>query len=250
MALLIYTHVSAGKRRTRVRLLAALLVALVMSSLGTRASTAVAPIPAISRPAAQREYQVKAVFLLNFARFVDWPADAFASETAPLELGVLGQDPFGGYLDDAIRGENVNRRPIVVRRFQHLEDITTCHVLFIARSEASRLEQVLAALDGRGILTVSDAAGFADKGGMIGFVKHNEKVRLQINLDAARDSRLTISAKLLRPSEIVGNWKRRQLLLHDRANFPWGSEAGRLGADPSSQYAVRPTFPTGPRAVA
>ncbi len=240
MALL--TSTTRRNRSACLRQFAAALVALTLYSLlATGASGATATSAGLT--SAQREYQIKAVFLLNFARFVDWPATAFATDTAPLELGVLGDDPFGSYLDDAVRGETINRRPIIVRRFRRAADMAHCHVLFICRSEAARLEQILTSLDGRGILTVSDANGFADKGGMIGFVKHDEKVRLQINLDAAKDSNLTISAKLLRPSEIVGNWKRRQLRLQDRSNRPWGSEAGSLGADPASRYAVQPARP-------
>jgi hypothetical protein len=208
----------------------ALLIATV-----TVESAAASDASSTSAATVDREYQIKAVFLLNFARFVAWPREAFASDTAPLQLGVLGHDPFGTYLDDAVRGETVNHRPITVRRFERLEDVTNCHVLFIGRSETANLDRILERLNGRKILTVGDSDNFAELGGIIGFVKQNEKVRLQINLDAAKSSELTISAKLLRPSEIVGSWKKRQLRLrhHSRQN-----EAAGGALEPVTDYAV------------
>ncbi|HEV2827917.1 MAG TPA: YfiR family protein [Pyrinomonadaceae bacterium] len=153
-------------------------------------------VPVQSVPAA--EYQVKAVFLFNFARFVDWPASAFPQSQTPLVIGVLGQDPFGSYLDDTVRGEKVNNRPLTVRRYRRLEEIQTCHVLFISRSEAERMDQILASLKYRKILTVADAEGLAGPRVMIQFVTQQNKIRLRINAEAARAANLTISSKLLR----------------------------------------------------
>jgi hypothetical protein len=154
-------------------------------------------------PAAVQEYQIKAVFLYNFVRFVDWPTRTFAAAHTPLVIGVLGADPFGGALDDAVRGESVNGHPLAVQRFRRVEDVVDCAMLFISRSEAGRLESILVALRHRSILTVSDAENFARRGGMIRFVNENNKVRLRINVGAAREAGLTISSKLLRPAEIV-----------------------------------------------
>jgi len=148
------------------------------------------------------EYQVKAVFLFNFAQFVDWPADAFPESDTPLVIGVLGDDPFGSVLDQTVRGEHVGGRPFQVRRYQRVDEIKTCHILFVGRSEESRPEGLLAALKNRPILTVSDADGFAERGGMIRFVTDRKRIRLQINLAAAEAARLTISSKLLRVAEI------------------------------------------------
>lgn len=150
-----------------------------------------------------KEYQVKAVFLFNFAQFVDWPQEAFPSLDSPLVIGILGDDPFGPYLDEAIKGERVNNRPMIVRRYQRVEDIKVCHILFISRSEGSRMEKVLQQLKGRSILTVGDTDGFSEIGGIIRFAVESSKVRLKINLRAAKDAHLTISSKLLRPAEIV-----------------------------------------------
>ncbi len=149
------------------------------------------------------EYRLKAVFLFNFAQFVEWPASAFPEPDSPLVIGVLGEDPFGASLDETVRGETVNDRPLTVRRFRRVEEIGGCHILFVSRPEQGRLGEILDSLKGRSVLTVSDANGFATRGGMIGFVTEENHIRLRVNLEAARAANLTISSKLLRPAQIV-----------------------------------------------
>jgi hypothetical protein len=149
------------------------------------------------------EYQVKAVFLFNFAQFVDWPPEALADSQAPLVIGVLGDDPFGDLLDATVRGEYRAARSFVVRRYQRVEDVKSCDILFISRPDADRLEAVLAGLKNRPILTASDAEGFAEHGGMIGFVNDRNRIRLKVNLAVAQAAHLTISSKLLRVAEII-----------------------------------------------
>ena len=156
-----------------------------------------------AQAAAPREYQLKAVFLFNFAQFVEWPPQAFADAEAPLVIGVLGKDPFGAYLDETVRGERVNNRSLVVQRYGRVEDIDTCHILFISRSEGDRLEQILARLRGRSILTVSDGEDAALRGVMIRMIMVENKIRLRVNLEEAQAANLKISSKLLRPAEIV-----------------------------------------------
>lgn len=153
------------------------------------------------------EYQLKAVFLFNFAQFVEWPPEAFPEAETPLIIGVLGEDPFGAYLDETVRGEKVNGRLLAVQRYRRVEEIKTCHLLFISRSEANRVEQIVAGLKDRNILTVADAEGFARRRVMIRFVTEKNKIRLRINLEAAKAANLTISSKLLRPAEIVAPGK-------------------------------------------
>jgi YfiR/HmsC-like len=151
--------------------------------------------PALAAPTAQ---QVEAVFLYYFTQFVDWPPGAFAGGQAPIVIGVLGEDPFDGALDQAVAGERVNGRPIVVRRLQDIAGAAGCHILYISSSEASRLPQILSALKGRSVLTVSDIDHFARSGGMIRFVLIDQHVRLRVNAPAARAAGLTLSSKLLR----------------------------------------------------
>ncbi len=153
--------------------------------------------------APSREYQVKAVFLFNFAQFVEWPPAAFPEESAPLAICILGDDPFGSYLDDVVRGEQVNSRRLTVQRFRAAEDVKGCQVLFVSRSESKNLERTLVSLKGMDALTVSDANDFAERGGMIQLETENGKIRLKINVNAAKASSLTISSKLLRSAEIV-----------------------------------------------
>ena len=157
--------------------------------------------------AQSKEYQIKAVFLFNFAQFVDWPTNAFLENQAPLVIGILGEDPFGSYLDETVRGEKVNNRSLVIQRYRSVDQIKSCHILFISRSESARQEEILNALKGRNILTVGDYDGFAQRGGMIRFVTDKNKVRLKIGLEAAKAAKLTISSKLLRPAEIVAPGK-------------------------------------------
>ena len=117
-------------------------------------------------------------------------------------IGVLGEDPFGAYLDETVRGERVGKRPLAIARYARVEDVDACQVLFVSRSETARLEQILAQLRGRSILTVGDTEGFVHRGGMVGFVLQGGRVRLRIDADAARAADLSISSKLLRVAEL------------------------------------------------
>lgn len=156
-----------------------------------------------SGAAAPTEYEVKAAFLFNFSQFVEWPAAAFADERAALVIGVLGKDPFGASLDEIVRGEVVRGRPLLVQRYQRVEDIEDCHILFIDRSERERLRHILLALAGRPVLTVGDFAGFAQSGGAIRLATVGRRIQLRVNLQAAQAANLTISSKLLRRAHIV-----------------------------------------------
>jgi hypothetical protein len=151
------------------------------------------------------EYQVKAVFLFNFSQFVSWPAGAFGRGDSPIVIAVLGRDPFGADLDAVVSGEHVGERALVVRRYQDVSEIKDCHILFIDRSEAPRLREIVQALRGRSILTVSDIDDGTRSGVMIDLVKDSGRIRLKINVAAAREGGLTLSSKLLRPAEIVGS---------------------------------------------
>jgi len=148
------------------------------------------------------EYQVKAVFLYNFTQFVDWPQDAFESPEAPLVIGVVGGDPFGVYLSDAIISENAGTHPIIVRYFHDKDNIPDCHVLYINTKSPERVKSILHEISGRSILSVNELPGFTRWGGTVRFFNENNRIRLQVNVNAAKAARLTISSKLLNVAQI------------------------------------------------
>ena len=156
------------------------------------------------RAQAFKEYDVKAAFLYHLAQFVEWPPDAFPAEEDPLVIGVLGADPFGKALDEIVHDEVVKNRKLIVQRYRSMEEIKVCHILFISQSEGGRLDQVFSSLKGRKILTVGDTEGFAQRGGIVRFLTEKNKVRLRINIEAAKAASLTISSKLLRAADLVG----------------------------------------------
>lgn len=148
------------------------------------------------------EHKVKAVFLYNFAQFVDWPAADFAGPDSAIVIGVLGKDPFGTFLEETVKDELVKGHPIAIQRFNSVREIKQCHILFV-NVTGTRLGNTLAALKGKNILTVGDAGNFTKVGGMIRFKNQDNKIRLQINLNQVKQTDIVISSKLLRLSEIV-----------------------------------------------
>ncbi|MEO6994540.1 MAG: YfiR family protein [Lacunisphaera sp.] len=189
-------------------------------------------MPAFGASKEGAEYEVKAVFLLNFTRFVEWPADE-AKATQPFVIAVLGEDPFGSQLNEAVRGEKFGNRPIEIKRIATAEDAASCGALFIARSEEPHLKNILRKFAGRPILTVSDIPDFAESGGMVEFVTEDSKIHFHINIDAAKAANLAVSAKLLRPAVIV---KTRKTSLNNPATtlFP-SSLLVDKGLGPSNQ---------------
>ncbi len=157
------------------------------------------------RAQAFKEYDLKATFLYHLARFVDWPPEAFPTEETPLVIGILGTDPFGKVLDEIVENEVVKNRKLTIQRYHSMEEVKNCHILFISQSESGRLDQIFSGLKERKILTVGDTEGFALRGGMVRFLTEKNKIRLRINIDAAKAASLTISSKLLRAAELVGS---------------------------------------------
>jgi hypothetical protein len=150
------------------------------------------------------EYELKAAFLFNFTRFVEWPAEAFASASAPITIGILGDDPFGSSLDDMIANELVHGRKLTVRRYASVEELEPCQILFVCPGELEHWEAIASKLGKRAILTVGDGSGFTARSGMIGFEMVNHHLRLRVNLAATRAAKLVISSQLLRQAKIVG----------------------------------------------
>ncbi|MBC8094664.1 MAG: YfiR family protein [Akkermansiaceae bacterium] len=150
-----------------------------------------------------REYQLKAVFLFNFAQFTHWPTNAFTNGESPIVIGVLGIDPFGDVLEETVRDETVNGRKLVIERYRRLEEIQSCHILFISQSETRRLDRILESLRGKPVLTVGDIDPAFGQHLAIRFLPENNRLRIRINIDSVSDAGLTISSKLLRAAEII-----------------------------------------------
>lgn len=142
------------------------------------------------------EYDVKAAFLYNFGKFVEWPDGAFASANAPLLIGIYGDNPFGSHLADVVRGRTINGHPVVAREVS-FNELKSCQILFICRSEQKNIKKILAALDGAGVLTVTEEMDLEQSGVMIDFVVANDRIRFEINNTAAEKVGLKISSKLL-----------------------------------------------------
>jgi YfiR/HmsC-like len=144
------------------------------------------------------EYQVKAAFLYNFGKFVSWPPRDFASKTAPLVIGVLGDNPFHDDLEHMIAGKNIGGHPVVFQAITTLTNANKCHILFISVSAQKDTPDIFAALHGANVLTVTEnMAHFAGSGFVINFVMEQDKIRFEINDTAATQAGLTISSKLM-----------------------------------------------------
>jgi hypothetical protein len=150
-----------------------------------------------------REYQLKAAFLFNFSQFAEWPGHTFSGSNAPIVIGILGEDPFGNYIDEIVKGEEVQGRPLIIQRYHSIEEIKTCHILFIRPHKTIKQESILSGLKGRSILLVGEDSDFIKEGGMIRFSMVDNKIHFQINPEAAKGVGITISSKLLRLAEIV-----------------------------------------------
>jgi hypothetical protein len=143
------------------------------------------------------EYRVKAAFLYNFAKFVQWPPESFESPTVPFAICVLGRDPFGRSLDDTVAGRTIEGRSFVVRHIASVKQVAGCHVLFIGAAESKRVLPMLAEIRTMGVLTVGESDGAAPEGAIISFRLEAGKVRFAIDTANADRAKLRISSKLL-----------------------------------------------------
>lgn len=154
-------------------------------------------IRAADAPVVAAEHQIKAAYLFNFAKFVEWPSQAFASPRSPLVIGLVGEHPLESTLPQLLHGEQIRNRPLLFKRLASDEPPGSCHILFFSNAEAGQTPTLLAELKNTPVLTVGESEAFARAGGMINFVKQNRNVRFEVNLDAARQADLGISSKLL-----------------------------------------------------
>jgi len=143
------------------------------------------------------EYQKKARFLFSFAEFVEWPAHKFTQPDSPLIIGIVGADPFGGLLEEAVQDRTIRNHTVTVRHVENVQELRKCHMIFVARSESARVKSILDEVRGDNVLTVTEMDRFANRGGIINFVMVNNDVRFQINDAAAKHAGLKVSSKLL-----------------------------------------------------
>jgi hypothetical protein len=164
---------------------------------------------ALARPASltagnalQREYEIKAAYLYNFLNYIEWPENTFPAAGGTITIGIVGEDPFGSALD-ALNGKQVKGRTVALKHVTDMNDFGQCQILFISSSEKQRLPELLEKLKDSRVLTVSEIDGFAEHGGIINFISEHNKVRFEINLDAARRLGLNISSELLKLAKLV-----------------------------------------------
>ena len=156
-----------------------------------------APVRAGSGQPASLEYPIKATYLYKFAPFVTWPEAAFDSPGSPFVLCIVGEDPFGSLLDQAVAGQRVGQHPIVVRRLQKVDRGANCHILFVGASRGQAAADALAVVKGAPVLTVTDSVGADTGASVIHFVVQDNRVRFRIDGQAAAQNGLVISSKLL-----------------------------------------------------
>jgi hypothetical protein len=157
----------------------------------------------LAQPMGSTEYEIKAAFLYNFAKFVEWPRSAFSDPKQPLGVCVFGRDPFGHTLEEALLGKSIGNRQVYLGRARQVPDLAGCQMVFISAAESSHLVEIISGLRGHSVLLVGESEGFASSGGAIQFVLDQNRVRFAINPDAANRAGLKISSKLLALATIV-----------------------------------------------
>ncbi len=156
-----------------------------------------------AQPDPSGEYQLKAAFLFNFAKFIDWPPASFSSPQAPFVVCILGPDPFGHAMDEVFRGQMIDNRPVAIKRFKEVAQLKQCHMVFVSQSESFHLADIIQHLRGECVLLVGESDGFAEAGGVIQFAIEENRVRFLINTDAAGRAGLKVSSKLLSLARVV-----------------------------------------------
>ena len=160
-------------------------------------------IPGAALAAASSEYQVKTAYLYNFAKFIQWPAGAFADSSSPIVIGILGEDPFGNSLDQVVSQRQAQGRSLRIERYQSLAEIKHCHLLFISSSEANHQGELLKTIADWGFATVGESADFTRDGGQIRFFfTSNQTIKIEVNPDAAQRAGIFISSRIMKIARI------------------------------------------------
>ena len=161
-------------------------------------------LPAYSFSQQYTEYELKAAYLYNFGKFVQWPEEVFKKNTDPFIIGIYGSNPFGEILQQTIQNKTLQNRPVVLITINNLEDAETCQILFVNKINALQLKELLQYIHDKPVLTVGDnIEDFCQSGGIVNFTGQHSQKRFEINNKASLRVRLNINSKLLSLSRIV-----------------------------------------------
>ena len=149
-----------------------------------------------------QEYKLKAAFICNFARFIEWPPGSFANDDAPFVIGVVGADPFNGALEQAVAGKKVGSRRVEIRHLGAVDKITSCQILVIPTTDDESESAILRKVGKDPVLSIGESDSFCALGGCIRFFTEDNKMRFEINVDATDQAQLKISSKLLKLARI------------------------------------------------
>jgi hypothetical protein len=195
---------NANRMRMRPRAVSRNLMVVSLAVLLVTVSSA--PPRARGESSNTSEYDVKAAFLFHFAQFVEWPAGTFKDASSPLTYCTIGGDPFAGALDQSLSEKTIGARPLRVQHIKLPRETPSCQVLFVGAGENKLLAETMATVGGRPVLTVGETEHFVADGGVIGFVVEANKIRFEVNLEAAEKANLKISARLLALAKtVIGN---------------------------------------------
>lgn len=148
------------------------------------------------------EYKIKTAFLFNFAKFIDWPANSFNSDTNEFTIGIIAPPKLAS-ATKILRNKTVKGAPVKIITFESAEELQPCHILFLAENDSKLIADVINKFKNSPVLTVADVSGFASQGGVINFIKVDNTIRFEINPEAAQKKDLKISSKLLSLARIV-----------------------------------------------
>lgn len=188
----------AGWRSCANRLSRAAWLAVILGTAFLSAS-----LPAQAQISSAEEYKLKLAFLYNFAKFVDWPADAFSSPQATLNICIIGRDPFDNDLERQVSERSVNGRRYMLHTVRSGGNLSACHIVFLPAGTDYSLPEVLKQVGGSPAITVGESAGFAHRGGTVNFVLEGTRLRFEVNLDVSQRARSRISSRFLALARIV-----------------------------------------------
>lgn len=157
----------------------------------------------VAQPPLADEYRVKAAYLYNFTKYIEWPQGAFASASAPIVIGILGDDPFGRLLEETVRGRTSQGRPVTIRRGRRVDDLRDCQIVFISASEKPAIDATLAILAQRRVVTVCDTGPLFDRGVMIRLMLADATVQFEVRLDAAEGVGVRFNSRMLEAARKV-----------------------------------------------